>query len=35
MLTLECSAEHLSALDAITFLTDFAGRMEQPLRHLL
>ncbi|NMT64392.1 biotin/lipoyl-containing protein [Marinobacter orientalis] len=34
-LTLECSAEQLDASAAITLLSDFAGRMEQPLRHLL
>ncbi|PXX89577.1 pyruvate dehydrogenase [Marinobacter vulgaris] len=34
-LTLECAAEHLDAPAAIALLSDFAGRMEQPLRHLL
>jgi pyruvate/2-oxoglutarate dehydrogenase complex dihydrolipoamide acyltransferase (E2) component len=34
-LTLECAAEQLDASVAITLLSDFAGRMEQPLRHLL
>lgn len=34
-LTLECAAEHLDAPAAISLLSDFAGRMEQPLRHLL
>ncbi|MDL0433590.1 biotin/lipoyl-containing protein [Marinobacter sp. TBZ242] len=34
-LTLECAAEQLDASAAITLLSDFAGRMEQPLRHLL
>lgn len=34
-LTLECTAEQLDASAAITLLSDFAGRMEQPLRHLL
>lgn len=34
-LTLECAAEHLDASAAIALLSDFAGRMEQPLRHLL
>ncbi len=33
--TLECSPSQLDAQSAITFLTDFAGRVEQPLRHLL
>lgn len=34
-LTLECSPAQMSAREAIQFLTDFAGRVEQPLRHLL
>ena len=34
-LTLECAAHQLAAPEAITLLSDFAGRMEQPLRHLL
>ncbi len=34
-LTLECAADQLAAPEAITLLSDFAGRMEQPLRHLL
>lgn len=34
-LTLECAAEQLDAATAIALLSDFAGRMEQPLRHLL
>lgn len=34
-LTLECAAGHLSAPAALTLLSNFAGRMEQPLRHLL
>jgi len=34
-LTLECSADQLSAGEAVTLLSNFAGRMEQPLRHLL
>lgn len=33
--TLECAADQLSAQAAITLLTEFAGRLEQPLRHLL
>jgi len=33
--TLECAASGLDAAGAIRLLTDFAGRMEQPLRHLL
>jgi hypothetical protein len=35
VITLECAASALDATDAIRLLTDFAGRMEQPLRHLL
>ncbi|KMQ76256.1 biotin/lipoyl-containing protein [Marinobacter subterrani] len=34
-LTLECRSEQLDASAAINLLSDFAGRMEQPLRHLL
>jgi pyruvate dehydrogenase E2 component (dihydrolipoamide acetyltransferase)/2-oxoglutarate dehydrogenase E2 component (dihydrolipoamide succinyltransferase) len=34
-LTLECDAAALDAPAAIALLTTFAGRMEQPLRHLL
>jgi len=34
-ITLECAADHLTAPQAITLLSEFAGRMEQPLRHLL
>ena len=34
-LTLECAAGSLAASDALSLLNDFAGRMEQPLRHLL
>lgn len=34
-ITLECPASALDAGAAIRLLTDFAGRMEQPLRHLL
>jgi hypothetical protein len=34
-ITLECAATALDATAAIRLLTDFAGRMEQPLRHLL
>jgi pyruvate/2-oxoglutarate dehydrogenase complex dihydrolipoamide acyltransferase (E2) component len=34
-ITLECGAEQLSAHAALTLLSEFAGRMEQPLRHLL
>jgi pyruvate dehydrogenase E2 component (dihydrolipoamide acetyltransferase)/2-oxoglutarate dehydrogenase E2 component (dihydrolipoamide succinyltransferase) len=33
--TLECSATQMDAASAIALLTAFAGRMEQPLRHLL
>jgi pyruvate/2-oxoglutarate dehydrogenase complex dihydrolipoamide acyltransferase (E2) component len=34
-LTLECTGDQLSADEAVTLLSNFAGRMEQPLRHLL
>lgn len=34
-ITLECAGHHLSASDAVSLLSEFAGRMEQPLRHLL
>lgn len=34
-LTLECRSEHMDASAAINLLSDFAGRIEQPLRHLL
>jgi pyruvate/2-oxoglutarate dehydrogenase complex dihydrolipoamide acyltransferase (E2) component len=34
-ITLECAAHQLSASQAVTLLSNFAGRMEQPLRHLL
>ncbi|WP_102107615.1 biotin/lipoyl-containing protein [Oceaniglobus roseus] len=34
-ITLECGAGQLGAEAALTLLTGFAGRMEQPLRHLL
>ncbi len=34
-LTLEASAEHLDAQQAIALLSNFADRMAQPLRHLL
>ena len=34
-ITLECAARALDAGAAIRCLTDFAGRVEQPLRHLL
>jgi len=34
-ITLECAGDHLTASDALTLLSEFAGRMEQPLRHLL
>lgn len=33
-ITLECAGHHLSATEAVTLLSNFAGRMEQPLRHL-
>ncbi len=35
LLTLECAADQLSADRALALLTDLAGRIEQPLRHLL
>jgi len=34
-LTLECAGDHLRADEALNLLSSFAGRMEQPLRHLL
>ena len=34
-ITLEFAPDQLAAPDAITLLSNFAGRMEQPLRHLL
>jgi pyruvate dehydrogenase E2 component (dihydrolipoamide acetyltransferase)/2-oxoglutarate dehydrogenase E2 component (dihydrolipoamide succinyltransferase) len=34
-ITLECDAAQLDASAAIRLLTEFAGRLEQPLRHLL
>jgi pyruvate dehydrogenase E2 component (dihydrolipoamide acetyltransferase)/2-oxoglutarate dehydrogenase E2 component (dihydrolipoamide succinyltransferase) len=34
-LTLECAAGHLSAPAAVALLADFAGRLDQPIRHLL
>lgn len=34
-LTLECAPSQMDARAAIQLLTDFAGRVEQPLRHLL
>jgi pyruvate dehydrogenase E2 component (dihydrolipoamide acetyltransferase)/2-oxoglutarate dehydrogenase E2 component (dihydrolipoamide succinyltransferase) len=34
-ITLETSAAHLDASSAIQLLEDFAGKVEQPLRHLL
>jgi hypothetical protein len=34
-LTLDCAADQLDAQAAIQLLTNFAGRVEQPLRHLL
>lgn len=34
-ITLECAARHMTASAAIALLSNFAGRMEQPLRHLL
>ncbi|MCG7629288.1 pyruvate dehydrogenase [Epibacterium sp. MM17-32] len=35
VVTLECAARSLSAREAITLLSNFAARMEQPVRHLL
>ncbi len=34
-ITLECASHHLSVTEAVSLLSEFAGRMEQPLRHLL
>ena len=34
-ITLECAADQFDAPAAIRLLTEFAGRVEQPLRHLL
>ncbi len=34
-ITLECASNHLTAAQALSVLSNFAGRMEQPLRHLL
>jgi hypothetical protein len=34
-ITLECASHHLTASEATGLLSEFAGRMEQPLRHLL
>ncbi|MGY6548906.1 MAG: biotin/lipoyl-containing protein [Roseinatronobacter sp.] len=34
-LTLECDPQHLPRAQAITLLSEFAGRMADPLRHLL
>jgi pyruvate dehydrogenase E2 component (dihydrolipoamide acetyltransferase)/2-oxoglutarate dehydrogenase E2 component (dihydrolipoamide succinyltransferase) len=34
-ITLEYAGDDLGAAEAITLLSNFAGRMEQPLRHLL
>ena len=34
-ITLECAGHHLTANEAVSLLSEFAGRMEQPLRHLL
>lgn len=35
VITLECAGHHLTAAEAISLLSEFAGRVEQPLRHLL
>lgn len=34
-ITLECAGQQLSATEAVGLISEFAGRMEQPLRHLL
>lgn len=34
-LTLECGPDHMTPAQAITLLSEFAGRMQDPLRHLL
>ena len=34
-LTLDCAADQLDAHAAVQLLTDFAGRIDEPLRHLL
>lgn len=34
-ITFECAGHYLSASEAVNLLSEFAGRMEQPLRHLL
>ncbi len=34
-LTLECAGNQLTAMEAVNLLSNFAGSMEQPLRHLL
>jgi pyruvate/2-oxoglutarate dehydrogenase complex dihydrolipoamide acyltransferase (E2) component len=34
-ITLEYAGHHLSASEAVNLLSEFAGRIEQPLRHLL
>ncbi|WP_343117425.1 biotin/lipoyl-containing protein [Ostreiculturibacter nitratireducens] len=34
-ITLECASHHMTAAEAVALLSNFAGRMEQPLRHLL
>ncbi|MDE4275912.1 pyruvate dehydrogenase [Phaeobacter gallaeciensis] len=35
LITLECAADHLTASESVSLLSEFAGRVEQPLRHLL
>ncbi|WP_334066954.1 biotin/lipoyl-containing protein [Nereida ignava] len=35
IITLECAGQQLAADKALQLLSEFAGRMEQPLRHLL
>ena len=34
-LTLECGPDHMTPAQAIALLSEFAGRMQDPLRHLL
>lgn len=34
-ITLECASSHLTASQAVSLLSNFAGRVENPLRHLL
>jgi hypothetical protein len=34
-ITLECASHQMTAHEAVALLSNFAGRIEQPLRHLL